>query len=100
MAVTITRAQLAVELRIVNGETETISPGEIAVLDRALATATALVLADSPNAPDAVQDSAVVRCAAYLFDTNAAAVRGIQSPLLHSGASALLSRWRSHRLTG
>ena len=100
MAVTITRAQLAVELRLIANIAETIPPAKAAILDRALAAASALVMAHAPLAPDAMHDSAVARCAAYLFDADAASARGVQSPLQHSGAAAMLAKWRKHRLVG
>ncbi len=100
MAVSIDVQALAVDLRVIADPTDTIPVGVDAVLTRHLATATALVLADAPNAPDAIHDAAVARCAAYLYDADPAATRGVQSPLRESGAVALLSRWKSRRLTG
>ena len=75
-----------------------------------LAVATAMVENYAPAAPDAVQDEAVIRCAGWLAEQPAAAIRSEQvgeivtgyatsnmSALRHSGAMALLSRWKVRR---
>ena len=63
MAVTLTRAQLAVEIRVIADESEAIPAGQAAVLDRTLAAAAALVDGYAPNAPVAVANEAAVRMA-------------------------------------
>ena len=94
MAVTLTRAQLAVELRLVATETDTVPAGQGAVLDRAFAAATALVTDYATAAPDAVANEAVVRLASRLYDQAGSEGRG-GNPMVQSGAAALLSRYRT-----
>ena len=99
MAVTIDAATLATAIE-----------ADTAVATRLLPVASALVTKYAPAAPDAISNEAVVRCAAYLAEHPAAAIRreGIGdidtsfapanlSALRHSGASALLSSWRRRR---
>lgn len=96
MAVTLTRAQLAVSLRIVAAEDATIPAGQAAVLDRVLAAATAAVNEYAPLAPTAVQNEAAVRLASRLYDQAGSEGRG-GNPMFLSGAAHLLSR---HRVRG
>ena len=91
MAVTLTRAQLAVELRIIASETDDIDAGIAAVLDRALAAAVASV---EDYAPAALQDEAVVRLASVLYDRAGHEGRG-GNPFVQSGAAFLLSPHRT-----
>ncbi len=93
MAVSLTRAQLAVALRVDdNAETS-------AILDRDLATAVALVEDYAPDAPTAVQDAAAVRVASFLYDSDPSSGRAAH-PLRQSGAESLLARYRVTRLFG
>lgn len=89
----VTREQLAVGLRLIAAETDTIAAGVAANLDRALATAEASVMEYAPNAPEAIRDSAVVRLAARLYDESGREARG-GNPMALSGAAHLLSPWR------
>jgi len=98
MAVTLTRAQLAVALRITTSETETIPAGIAAVLDRSLAAATAAVTEYAPDAPDAVANEAAIRLASRLYDQAGSEARG-GNPMVASGAAALLSRYRARAVT-
>lgn len=100
MAVTLTRPALAVALRIVVSEGETLTSGQTATLDRLLATASTLVEQYAPDAPDSLQNEAAIRIAGYLFDTDPAESRRVASPMLYSGGAALLSPWRARRLVG
>lgn len=97
MAVTITVAQLAVALRLATAEDATLAAGVSANLTRHLATATSLVLKVAPLAPNAVQNEAVTRIVAFLYDAPPAALRST-NVLRQSGAQGLLADWRSHRL--
>ena len=97
----------------------TISEGE---LERVLATnpqlaarlhpvAVALVECYAPDAPEAVQNEAAIRCAAWLADQPAAGIRSITTgdlatgfdmsrslgALRHSGGMGLLSPWKVRR---
>lgn len=79
-------------------------------LDALGATAAALVERYAPDAPQAVKDESVIRCAGYLADMPAASVSrqvigpmevevmpARQSALRNSGAMALLSPWKVRR---
>ena len=98
MAVTLTRAELALELRIITAETDTIDAGQAAVLDRLLAASTAIVDGYAPEAPVALANESVVRIAGYLFDRAPHEGRG-RNPLILSGAAYLLARWRTRTIT-
>ena len=73
-------------------------------------TAAALVERYAPAAPDPIKCEAVIRCAGWLAEQPAAAVRSesigdistsfapsMQSALRHSGSMALLSPWKIRR---
>ena len=79
-------------------------------LDRLGAAATTLVERYAPDAPIAIKNEATIRCAGWLAQQPAAAVRSESvgdirtsfapthtSALRHSGAMALLSPWRVRR---
>ncbi len=92
MAVTITAAELAVELRV--GD----STEESALVTRRLASASALVVKHAPDAPDAIHNEATVRVAGYLFDQPTASQGDRYANVLrNSGAARLLLPWRVHR---
>ena len=99
MAVTISTTVLA-EAIGVDSDTAT----------RLLAVATEMVNRYAPTAPDSVANEAVIRCAGWLAQQPAAAVRSEEvgdirtsyapanmSALRHSGAMALLSPWKQRR---
>ena len=100
MAVTITRDDLAVELRVAADVTAAaaLPAGQLAILDRVFAAARALVEQYAPVAPAAVANEALARCGAYLYDADPIDARAVRSPMLHSGASAILAPWRVQRL--
>lgn len=98
MAVTITNAELSAALDLSS------SAGDAALAARLLAVATALVVRYAPDAPDAIANEAVIRCAGWLHEQPGAAIRSESigdvstsyapthtSALRHSGAMALLS---------
>ena len=88
----VTAAQLATAIRV--GDT----PEETAQVERLLTYATEAVTRHAPNAPDAVQDEAVIRISGYLFDMpQAARGAGYADVLRNSGASAILLPYRVHR---
>ena len=91
MAVTITAAKLAAALRLGDSAEET------AEATRILASTTALVEKHAPNAPDAIQNEAVVRAGGWLFDMPAVQRTAAGDVLRNSGALALLLPWRVHR---
>ena len=77
---------------------------------RLLAVATVLVEKYAPDAPDAVQNEAVIRTSGYLHGQPKDAVRAMsvgsisadfapsrQAALRHSGAMSLLSPWKIRR---
>ena len=67
MAVTISVIQLAAALRIGDGVTPLVEP-QAGVLNRILASATALVESYAPNAPESIMNEAAIRTGGYLFD--------------------------------
>ena len=92
MAVTLTVVQLRDALRLGASTTE------MAEATRLLAYATAAVTKHAPDAPDAVQDEAVIRLAAYLFDQpTAGRYTGHANALRNSGAASILLPYRVHR---
>ena len=92
MAVTITVAQLAAAMRVGNTTVET------AEVTRLLAYATEAVTKHAPDAPDVVQNEAVVRLAGYLFDQPFAGSGGrYANALRNSGAAAILLKYRITR---
>ena len=103
VAVTITSAELAVALA-----------GDLsgATAAHLLEVSTALVLKYAPDAPDAVQNEAVIRTSGYLLNQPSEAMSSLkvgegreeltftpsrQSALRHSGSMALLSPWKIRR---
>ena len=83
---------------------------DVAAVQRLGSTAAELVERYAPDAPQAIRNEAVIRCAGYLREQPAGAVRGEQvggistnfavthtSALRHSGAMALLSSWKVRR---
>ena len=92
MAVTLTATDLASAIRIGS------SPEETAQAARLLSYAAEAVTKHAPNAPDAVQNEAVIRLAAYLYDApTAASGPGFANALRNSGAAAMLLSHRVHR---
>ena len=77
---------------------------------RLLGVATELVTRYAPDAPDAISNEAIIRCAGWLAEQPSTAIRSetegdirtsyipmMQSALRHSGAMALLSAWKIRR---
>ena len=94
MAVSITPVRLAARIRLGDGETDLVEP-TASIVDDLLATGTAMVEKYAPDAPDAVQNTAVVRIAGYLYDSpHAAQGRAFAHVLENSGAAGLLAQWR------
>ena len=98
MAVTLTVAELAVQLRVITSSSETIADGQASVLGRTLAAATAAVESYAPSAPAAIQEEAVIRLASRLYDVAGSEGRG-GNPMILSGAAHLLSRHRARNVT-
>ena len=100
MAVALTEAELAVALAINDALATRLHPVAVALVERF-----------APDAPEAVQNEAAVRCAGWLNDQPAAGVRSISTgdvstgfdgsralgALRHSGAMGLLSPWKARR---
>ena len=95
MAVTLTAEQLADAIRI---ETPLEEP-DTSIVNRLLSVGTLLVQEFAPDAPDAVQDEAVVRISGYLYDQPQAA-RGMMfsNAIGNSGAYILLLPWKTRRV--
>ena len=99
MAVTITRDQLAVALRLAtsDGTAAALPVGQLETVARILAVSTAMVEGYA-SAPDAIHNEAVIRLSGYLYDVAPGAPSSVKSPLLHSQAASLLTRYRPRRL--
>ena len=96
MALTVT--DLAAALRIGDGATAPEEPIH-GVLVRLLEVADAFITERAADAPEAVQDEARIRFAAYLYDAPFAGLRdGYAHGWTNSGAAHLVSPWTSERL--
>ena len=93
MAVTLTAIQLAAAMRIGDGVTALVEP-QASVISRILASSRAIVESYAPNAPESIQNEAVIRVGGYLFDSPPGASMRFANPLGDSGAQALLARFR------
>ena len=92
MAVTLTIAGLSGALRLSD------DAAEQAEAMRLLAYATEAIEQNSPNAPEATQNEAVIRLAAYLYDQpNAGRGLSYANALRNSGAAMILLPYRVHR---
>ena len=98
MAVTLTAAQLAVELRLIAKSTDTIPAGQQAILDRHLAASSVLIDGYASAAPTAVANEAAVRLASYLYDRAGSEGRA-GNPMITSGSAHLLARYRTRTVT-
>ena len=91
MAITLTALELAAAMRI--GDT----PEELAEATRQLAFASEAVTRHAPDAPDVIQNEAVIRLAAYNHDRPFAAIDGRYSNAMRfSGAASILLPYREH----
>ena len=93
MPVTVTALQLAAAMRIGDGTSALVEPQSILV-DRVLASATAIVERYAPDAPDAIHDEAAIRLAGFLYDAPPGASNRFTNPFHDSGAQALLAHYR------
>ena len=93
MSVTISTIQLAAAMRIGDGMTPLEEP-QASVLNRILASATALIESYSPQAPESIMNEAAIRVGGYLYDSPPGASMRFANPLADSGAQALLARFR------
>ena len=97
MALTV--QQLALSLRVVGDETETLDQSQTDILTRHLETCSAVVTKyASTGTPVAVVDQGCILVASYLWDQPAAG-RGshFATAWINSGASALCEPWRVRR---
>ena len=97
MAVTV--EDLAVALRLSTDGTD-LDAAQSALLTRLLGVGTAHVTLLASGAPEDVQDEAVVRLAAYLYDQPLGRRDAFANAWVNSGAGALVSRWQVHRIAG
>ena len=95
MAVTITALDLAVELRASDGGAALVEP-LASVFSRLLGAAMALVETYAALAPEAVQNEAAIRLAAWLYDHVPG--RTFADAMGASGARSLLYPYRSRRV--
>ncbi len=98
MALTV--AKLALALRVIADEGDSLTSGQEAVLDRILGAANAILTAylngATISASD-IEDEACIRLASYLYDV-AGGDRGARNPVVASGAAALLDPFRTRRV--
>ena len=96
MAVNLTAAELAVELRVITAVADfaDLPEGQSLIITRQLRAVTRLVTDFAPNAPDDVHDEAAARLAGVLFDRDAAEERRPAVAMRTSGAVALLGPYR------
>ena len=96
MAVTV--RQLAAALRLITDLTADPPEPQLAILTRLLGVGDAFVSREAPDAPEAVQDEAVIRFASYLYDQPSAG-RGDSygNAWRNSGAASLVTRWIERR---
>ena len=94
MAVTLTLTQLGAAMRLLIAGQTTLPPEYSDEVQRLLDTAKAIVEKRAPDAPDTVQNEAVVLMVAYIFDSPPA-TRGTSyaNAYEYSGAAALVSHW-------
>ena len=93
MSVTVTALQLASAMRIGDGSTALEEP-QSTLVDRVLASATAIVERYAPDAPDAIHNEGCIRLAGYLYDAPPGASQRFSNPFADSGAQALLAHYR------
>ncbi len=100
MAVTLTDAEIAAALAVNDALAARLRPVAVALVERF-----------APDAPDTVQNEAAIRCAGWLAESPAGAIRSettgdvrtvfdvarASSALRHSGAMGLLSPWKVRR---
>ena len=96
MAVNLTAADLALELRVITAVADfaDLPEGQSRIITRQLRAVTRLVTDFAPNAPDDVHDEAAARLAGVLFDRDAAEERRPAVAMRTSGAVALLGPYR------
>ena len=94
MAVTISRIELAAALRVGDGVNAPEEPVG-GIITRLLAAATELVQGYAEDAPESVQNEAVVRLCGWMYD--AVPGRSFANAMDLSGARALLAPWRGRR---
>ena len=99
MSVTLTLGQLANQVRVsTTASTSDVPPFYVTILAPNLVAATALVESRAPDAPEAVQNKAVVQIVGYWLDAPPAnAQRFGFNAFLHSGAAQILKPFIKHR---
>ena len=99
MAVTLTLLDLARQVRVsASGGVSDIPTAQVAVLTRDLAAATDLVERRAPDAPDSIQNKAVVQVVGYWLDAPAAPPQRYgYNAWLQSGAAGLLGPYIERR---
>ena len=98
MAITLT--QLAAALRLGDGVAAPSEP-VLSILTRLLGVAEAYTGLLAGNAPEAVQDEAIVRFAGYLYDApTASGGDRYAAAWTNSGAAGLVSKWVTQRVAG
>ena len=93
----VTTVQLAAAMRLGDGTTDPPEP-ILGVITRLLSVAQSTVQLHASTAPDDIQDEAMIRMAAYVYDqpTSSPGQRFINA-YVNSGAASLLGPWTKHR---
>ena len=89
----LTTAELAAALRVTTDPNAAPAEPLLSILHRQLLTATSLIDAYAPAAPEHVRDEATIRLSGYLYEQSPTG-NVSQSPIRHSGALPLLAPWR------
>ena len=98
MALTV--IELAAALRLGDGVEAPTEPLS-GILTRLLGVAEATANIYAPGAPETVRDEAAIRFSAYLYDLpDSQRGSGYAAAWVNSGAGALVSPWRVHRIEG
>ena len=100
MAVTLTPSEAGVAIRVFASvmDGESASPSIMGLLMRQLDVARELVLDYAPDAPNIIHNEGAIRIVGWLWEAPPVPEGRRQQqpdPLAHSGAKALLSRWRT-----
>ena len=102
MAVTITLEELAVAMRAADVVGGLVDNPLLPDITRLFAAGRAIVERRAPDAPDAIQNEALVRLTGYLFDAplgrgHVARGQGWANAWLNSGAADICSDWIDRR---
>ena len=93
---TVDVGKIALALRLIADETETLETGVASRLEGLCKVADAEIQRYAPAAPDSIKQEAAVRYVSYLYDVDGSQHPNYASAFTNSGAKQLLSTWRKH----